>query len=95
MMLLFLSGTPVYISLPHFLYGTPSLTEDVLGLSPSIEHHFTYLDVEPVSHKQTWRTSASCNVMYSFSRHFCSKGFEPATYRSVVTCPSTELVNTV
>ncbi|XP_046878899.1 platelet glycoprotein 4 [Hypomesus transpacificus] len=42
-------GTPVYISLPHFLYGTPSLTEDVLGLSPSIEHHFTYLDVEPTT----------------------------------------------
>ncbi|XP_056131578.1 platelet glycoprotein 4 [Lampris incognitus] len=42
-------GAPVYISLPHFLHGSPSLREDVLGLSPSGEHHSTYLDVEPTT----------------------------------------------
>ncbi|KAF7666783.1 hypothetical protein LDENG_00092620 [Lucifuga dentata] len=43
------AGIPIYISLPHFLHGSPSLREDVLGLSPSPEHHFTYLDVEPTT----------------------------------------------
>lgn len=42
-------GFPVYISLPHFLHGSPHLTEAVRGLSPSEEHHFTYLDVEPIT----------------------------------------------
>ena len=42
------TGTPIYISLPHFLYGSASLTQDVLGLKPSEEDHFTFLDVEPV-----------------------------------------------
>nr|XP_020472452.1 platelet glycoprotein 4 [Monopterus albus] len=42
-------GRPVYISLPHFLYGSPSLREAVLGLSPSEEHHSTFLDVEPTT----------------------------------------------
>lgn len=43
------AGKPVYISLPHFLHGSPILHQNVLGLSPSLEHHMTYLDVEPVS----------------------------------------------
>uniref|UniRef100_A0A672G3N7 Platelet glycoprotein 4 n=1 Tax=Salarias fasciatus TaxID=181472 RepID=A0A672G3N7_SALFA len=38
---------PIYMSLPHFLHGSPSLLTDVLGLSPNEEHHSTYLDVEP------------------------------------------------
>ncbi|XP_071383176.1 platelet glycoprotein 4 [Centroberyx affinis] len=42
-------GAPVYISLPHFLHGSSYLIEDVLGLSPSEEHHVTYLDVEPTT----------------------------------------------
>lgn len=43
-----LTGKPVYISLPHFLYGSDILRENVLGLKPVEEHHMTYLDVEPV-----------------------------------------------
>ncbi|KAG8005555.1 Platelet glycoprotein 4 [Nibea albiflora] len=42
-------GKPIYISLPHFLYGSPLLHETVLGLNPSEKHHFTYLDVEPTT----------------------------------------------
>ncbi|KAK2859082.1 hypothetical protein Q5P01_003702 [Channa striata] len=42
-------GRPIYISLPHFLHGSPSLREDVLGLNPSEEHHSTFLDVEPTT----------------------------------------------
>lgn len=42
------AGYPIYISLPHFLYGSEVLRENVLGLSPNQEHHMTHLDVEPV-----------------------------------------------
>lgn len=42
------TGRPVYISLPHFLHGSPSLREDVLGLDANEDHHATFLDVEPV-----------------------------------------------
>ncbi|XP_019134007.2 platelet glycoprotein 4 [Larimichthys crocea] len=42
-------GRPIYISLPHFLYGSPLLHKMVMGLNPSEEHHFTYLDVEPTT----------------------------------------------
>ncbi|XP_034434097.1 platelet glycoprotein 4 isoform X2 [Hippoglossus hippoglossus] len=40
---------PIYISLPHFLQGSPSLREAILGLNPSEEHHQTFLDVEPTT----------------------------------------------
>ncbi|XP_044042390.1 platelet glycoprotein 4 [Siniperca chuatsi] len=42
-------GKPIYISLPHFLHGSPYLREAVLGLNPSEEHHVTFLDVEPTT----------------------------------------------
>uniref|UniRef100_A0A3Q2XMQ4 CD36 molecule (CD36 blood group) n=1 Tax=Hippocampus comes TaxID=109280 RepID=A0A3Q2XMQ4_HIPCM len=42
-------GQPIYISLPHFLHGTPSLHQAIKGLNPSEEHHKTYLDVEPIT----------------------------------------------
>ncbi|KAG9329599.1 hypothetical protein JZ751_003511, partial [Albula glossodonta] len=41
-------GLPIYISLPHFLYGSPYLTQEVIGLNPIEEEHFTFLDIEPV-----------------------------------------------
>ncbi|CAK6950076.1 platelet glycoprotein 4 [Scomber scombrus] len=43
------SGRPIYISLPHFLYGSQSLLENVRGLNPTEEHHFTFMDVEPTT----------------------------------------------
>ncbi|XP_069020868.1 platelet glycoprotein 4 [Embiotoca jacksoni] len=42
-------GKPIYISLPHFLHGSPSLLKAVVGLSPSEEHHKTFMDVEPIT----------------------------------------------
>ncbi|XP_049616763.1 platelet glycoprotein 4 [Syngnathus scovelli] len=42
-------GQPIYISLPHFLHGTPSLHKAIKGLNPIEEHHKTYLDVEPIT----------------------------------------------
>uniref|UniRef100_A0AAV2ITG1 Platelet glycoprotein 4 n=1 Tax=Knipowitschia caucasica TaxID=637954 RepID=A0AAV2ITG1_KNICA len=42
-------GKPIYISLPHFLSGSPSLIEAVHGLHPNPEHHETFLDVEPTT----------------------------------------------
>ncbi|XP_045927491.1 platelet glycoprotein 4 isoform X1 [Micropterus dolomieu] len=43
------NGKPIFISLPHFLHGSPYLQEAVLGLNPSEEHHVTFLDVEPTT----------------------------------------------
>ncbi|XP_068442578.1 platelet glycoprotein 4 [Clinocottus analis] len=40
---------PIYISLPHFLHGSPYLRDNVKGLNPSKEHHDTFLDVEPTT----------------------------------------------
>ncbi|XP_054480454.1 platelet glycoprotein 4 [Anoplopoma fimbria] len=40
---------PVFISLPHFLYGSPYLQDAIKGLNPSKEHHATFLDVEPTT----------------------------------------------
>ncbi|MCI4388710.1 hypothetical protein PGIGA_G00089070 [Pangasianodon gigas] len=42
-------GTPVLISLPHFLHGSKELLELVHGLNPDPEEHSTYLDVEPIT----------------------------------------------
>ncbi|KAM9823923.1 platelet glycoprotein 4 [Neosynchiropus ocellatus] len=42
-------GRPIYISLPHFLFGSKSLQESIVGLNPVEEEHFTYLDVEPTT----------------------------------------------
>ncbi|KAM8907836.1 LOW QUALITY PROTEIN: platelet glycoprotein 4 [Spinachia spinachia] len=42
-------GKPIFISLPHFLYGSDYLREAVTGLRPSKEHHETFLDVEPTT----------------------------------------------
>ncbi|XP_063073188.1 platelet glycoprotein 4 [Engraulis encrasicolus] len=42
-------GYPIYISLPHFLYGSPELNQAIQGMSPHEEHHATYLDVEPIT----------------------------------------------
>lgn len=42
-------GKPIFLSLPHFLYGSDFLLEQVSGLNPSKEEHETFVDVEPVS----------------------------------------------
>ncbi|KAL6459812.1 hypothetical protein MHYP_G00315710 [Metynnis hypsauchen] len=42
-------GFPVFISLPHFLHGSPELLDTVHGLNPNPEEHSTYLDVEPIT----------------------------------------------
>ncbi|KAL0962949.1 hypothetical protein UPYG_G00347540 [Umbra pygmaea] len=42
-------GVSVFISLPHFLHGSPDLVEAIEGLHPIEDHHFTFLDVEPTT----------------------------------------------
>uniref|UniRef100_A0A2K5JY08 Platelet glycoprotein 4 n=1 Tax=Colobus angolensis palliatus TaxID=336983 RepID=A0A2K5JY08_COLAP len=42
-------GKPVYISLPHFLYASPDVSETTDGLNPNEEEHRTYLDIEPIT----------------------------------------------
>uniref|UniRef100_A0A7N9ANQ0 Platelet glycoprotein 4 n=1 Tax=Mastacembelus armatus TaxID=205130 RepID=A0A7N9ANQ0_9TELE len=62
-------GRPVYMSLPHFLHGSPSLREDVLGLSPNEEHHNTFLDVEPTTgFTMRFAKRIQVNMMYGPSK---------------------------
>jgi len=42
------TGVPVFLSLPHFLYGSNHLIQSVIGLSPNPDEHSIFLDVEPV-----------------------------------------------
>ncbi|XP_026545669.1 platelet glycoprotein 4-like [Notechis scutatus] len=42
-------GKPVYVSLPHFLYGSQMIFQFVKGMEPNVEEHTTFLEVEPVS----------------------------------------------
>ncbi|KAM5170206.1 platelet glycoprotein 4-like [Mantella aurantiaca] len=42
-------GKPIFLSLPHFLYGSDHLLEKVNGLKPNKEEHETFLDVEPIT----------------------------------------------
>nr|UJU86735.1 fatty acid translocase [Mylopharyngodon piceus] len=42
-------GTPVYISLPHFLYGSNDLIQGVTGLNPNFDEHSIFVDVEPIT----------------------------------------------
>ncbi|XP_075967940.1 platelet glycoprotein 4 [Anarhichas minor] len=43
------NGRPIFISLPHFLHGSPYLRDAVKGLNPIEEHHVTFMDVEPTT----------------------------------------------
>ncbi|XP_069834365.1 platelet glycoprotein 4 [Dendropsophus ebraccatus] len=42
-------GKPVFLSLPHFLYASDYILESLDGLSPNIEEHQTFIDVEPTT----------------------------------------------
>ncbi|XP_043092934.1 platelet glycoprotein 4 [Puntigrus tetrazona] len=42
-------GTPVFLSLPHFLYGSNDLHQGVIGLNPNFDEHSIFLDVEPIT----------------------------------------------
>ncbi|KAM4711501.1 platelet glycoprotein 4 [Anableps anableps] len=62
-------GRPIYISLPHFLHGSPSLLKDVLGLNPNEEHHKTFLDVEPTTgFTLNFAKRIQVNMMYGPSK---------------------------
>ncbi|XP_032088063.1 platelet glycoprotein 4-like [Thamnophis elegans] len=50
-------GKPVYLSMPHFLEGSPWVFDYVKGMEPNKEEHTTFLDVEPSSHAQFIRGS--------------------------------------
>ncbi|XP_016370996.1 platelet glycoprotein 4 [Sinocyclocheilus rhinocerous] len=42
-------GAPVFLSLPHFLYGSNDLHQGVIGLNPNFDEHSIFLDVEPIT----------------------------------------------
>lgn len=48
-LILFIAGKPIFLSLPHFLYASDFILETLDGLSPNVEEHQTFVDVEPVS----------------------------------------------
>ncbi|XP_061920730.1 platelet glycoprotein 4 [Entelurus aequoreus] len=63
------NGKPVYMSLPHFLYGSPFLHEAMQGLQPSKEHHSTFLDVEPMTgFTLRFAKKIQVNMMYGPSK---------------------------
>lgn len=41
--------SPVVISLPHFLYGSYNLQENISGLNPNPDLHGFHMDIEPVN----------------------------------------------
>ncbi|CAL8242156.1 unnamed protein product [Merluccius merluccius] len=62
-------GVKVFISLPHFLHGSEYLRQEVLGLNPSEEHHFTYLDIEPITgFTLSFAKRLQLNMMYGPSK---------------------------
>uniref|UniRef100_A0A8C9TUI9 Platelet glycoprotein 4 n=1 Tax=Scleropages formosus TaxID=113540 RepID=A0A8C9TUI9_SCLFO len=62
-------GMPIYISLPHFFHGSEELRDLVSGLSPSEEHHSTYLDVEPITgFTMSFAKRLQINMMYGPSK---------------------------
>jgi len=42
-------GIPIIMTAPHFLKADPDLVNQVIGVSPDIEKHDTYLDIEPIT----------------------------------------------
>ncbi|XP_066446002.1 platelet glycoprotein 4 [Eleutherodactylus coqui] len=42
-------GKPIFLTLPHFLFATSYILDTLEGLSPNIEEHETYVDVEPIT----------------------------------------------
>ncbi|XP_037551834.1 platelet glycoprotein 4 [Nematolebias whitei] len=62
-------GRPIFMSLPHFLHGSQSLREDVLGLNPHVEHHKTFLDIEPTTgFTLNFAKRIQVNMMYGPSK---------------------------
>lgn len=62
-------GQPIYISLPHFLFGSPELIKEVQGLSPSAEHHEIFFDVEPTTgFTLNFAKRIQVNMMYGPSK---------------------------
>uniref|UniRef100_A0AAY4CFV2 Platelet glycoprotein 4 n=1 Tax=Denticeps clupeoides TaxID=299321 RepID=A0AAY4CFV2_9TELE len=62
-------GTPILISLPHFLHGSPELVEALVGLNPNEDHHSTFLDVEPITgFTLNFAKRLQVNIMYGPSK---------------------------
>lgn len=47
-------GAPVVASFPHFHLADPKYVEAIEGMSPKMEHHQTFLDLNPVGHQATF-----------------------------------------
>ena len=45
----YVTGAPLYFSLPHFLYGDQLLLDGVEGMNPNKKEHILDFDVQMVS----------------------------------------------
>lgn len=45
----FVTGAPLVLTYPHFLYADPIYRDNILGMAPIEEEHRIYIDIEPVS----------------------------------------------
>ena len=48
LVLFFLLGVPLVVSLPHFLFANHSVINAVGGMQPRKEDHATFISIEPV-----------------------------------------------
>lgn len=46
------TAASVLISHPHFYNGDKTYLQNVKGLNPKLEHHQTFIDIEPVRKAQ-------------------------------------------
>uniref|UniRef100_A0A672RAY3 Platelet glycoprotein 4 n=1 Tax=Sinocyclocheilus grahami TaxID=75366 RepID=A0A672RAY3_SINGR len=66
-------GTPVFLSLPHFLYGSNDLHQGVIGLNPNFDEHSIALDVEPITgFTLRFAKRLQVNMLYGPSDNFVS-----------------------
>ena len=43
------SKAPIFLSAPHFLHASPSLSEHITGLNPNESLHESFFDVDPIT----------------------------------------------
>ncbi|XP_052433012.1 platelet glycoprotein 4 [Carassius gibelio] len=63
-------GAPVFLSLPHFLFGSNDLLQGVIGLNPNFDEHSIFLDVEPITgFTLRFAKRLQLNMLYGPSDH--------------------------
>ncbi|KAG9489965.1 hypothetical protein GDO78_005728 [Eleutherodactylus coqui] len=86
-------GKPIFLTLPHFLFATSYILDTLEGLSPNIEEHETYVDVEPITgFTMHFAKRLQVNVMFNRTEQTAVIGEDSANlFKSSVTTPMTVL----